>query len=100
MLERQNRQAVGKDAHDNRRHAIQQIRRIAHDEGRGATAKFCKIDGAKKADGYADQHCQQKQLGAADNGVRHATSGLAHGCRKLGKEAPTHRSPAMENQIA
>src|SRR5713226_5217356 len=100
MFERQNREAVGEDADDNRGHAVQQISRIAHDEGGGGAAKFRKVDGAEKTDRYADQRGQQKQLGAAEDGVGHAPARFAYRSRQLGKEAPANGSSAMEDQIA
>ena len=99
MLERQNGKTVSEDPDDNRGHTVQQISRIAHDEGGGGAAKLRKIDGAEKADRHAHEHRQHKQLSAADNGVGHTTAGFAHRGGQLGKEVPAHGSPAVDDQV-
>src|SRR2546429_8588278 len=68
-------------------------------EGGGGAAKLRKIDGAEKADRHAHEHRQHKQLSAADNGVGHTTAGFAHRGGQLGKEAPAHGSPAVDDQV-
>src|SRR5689334_3998228 len=97
MLERKDREAEGEDADDDRGDAIEQVCRIADDKGGGVATEFCKINGAKKPDRYPDQCRQQKQLGAADDGVGHSAAGFAYRCREFGKEVPVHGISTMKN---
>src|SRR5207244_12823613 len=98
MLERQNGKTVSEDPDDNRGHTVQQISRIAHDEGGGGAAKLRKIDGAEKADRHAHEHRQHKQLSAADNVVGHTTAWLTPRRGPLGKGVPAKRRLAVDDE--
>ncbi len=60
MLEGEDYQAVRKDADDNGRDAVEQVRGITDDEGGSAAAEFRQIDGAEESDGNADEGSEQE----------------------------------------
>src|SRR5713101_2914365 len=100
MLERKNDEGIGKNADDDRRRAVQQVRGVTHDKSGGRAAEFREINGTKESDGNADERSEQKHLPAADDGVGHATAGFADGRRQLGKEVPTDRYSAVIDKVA
>src|SRR5215470_3718178 len=100
MLERKDSQGVGKNADDDRRHAVQQVRSITHDKSHGAAAEFREIDGTQESDGYADERGEQKQLPAAEDGVGHAAAGFPDRRRQLGKEVPVDRCSSANDEVA
>ena len=100
MLERKDHEAIGENADDDGGHAVEQIRGVTHNEGHGAPAEFGQVDRPQEADGNTDQRGQEKQLGAADDGVGHAAACFAHGSRQFREEIPVDGRAAMVDEIA
>src|SRR5258707_883685 len=100
MLERQHQQRVGKDPDYDRRHAIQQVRGVAHHERNFRAAEFREIDPAEKSYRNANQRSKQEQLGAAYDRIGHAAAGLAHLSRQFGEEIPVNRISTVVDEIS
>ena len=90
---------VSKDADDDRRHAVQQIRRITNNKRDGTAAKFGQIHPAQQSDGNTKKGRQQQKFSGAYDRVGHATARLSDGLRQLGEKIPVHIFTAMIGQI-
>src|SRR5947208_16928397 len=99
LPERMNDQAVSKNADDDGRHTVEQVRSITDNKSDGAATEFGKIDGAKKSDGNTKEGSKQKHLGAAEDGVGHAAAGFTDGNGQFGEEIPVDGSSAMNSEI-
>src|SRR5437016_5406241 len=100
VLERVNDKAVSKNTDDDGGHAVEQVRSIADNKSDGTAAKFRKIDGAKESDGNTHERSEQEQLGAAENGVGQAATGLADGRWQLSEKIPINGSATMINEVS
>src|SRR5205807_825 len=95
LPERMNDQAVSKNADDDGRHTVEQVRSITDNKSDGAATEFGKIDGAKKSDRNTKEGSKQQHLGAAEDGVGHAAAGFTNGNGQFGEEIPVDGSAAM-----
>src|SRR5260370_7183388 len=58
------------------------------------------MNGAEETIRTTNQESEEKEFGAANDGVGHAAAGLANGNRQFGKKAPAHGGSAMINKVA
>src|SRR3984957_8331048 len=100
VLERKDDERVGEDADDDRWDAVEQVGGVADDERDGTGAELRKINRAEEADGHTDYGGEKEKLGAADDGVGHATAGFADGSWELCEEVPVDRSAAVIDEVA
>ena len=100
VLEGEHDERVGEDADDDGGDAVEQVGGVADDESDGAGAEFREIDGAEKTDRHADERGEEKELGAANDGVGHAAAGFTDGSGELGEEVPVDGSTAVIDEIA
>src|SRR5713226_2352305 len=100
MLERQHHYAVRKNPDYDRRHAIQQVRRIPHHKRHFAAAELRQVNRPQKANRHAQQRSDQQHLCAAHNRIGHPAAGLSHRLRQLREEAPVDRRSTMIDKVS
>ena len=99
-MHRHDRHGISENPDDNRGHAVQHIRRVAHDKGHRLAAKLSQVDSAQQPDGDAEQRAQQQKLAGPDDRVGHASAGFADGRGQLGEEIPVHILAAVIDEVA
>src|SRR6266852_3407729 len=97
MLERMDDKDESKNADDDGRNTVEQVRSVTDDKSDGPAAEFRKIDGAKESDGNADYRREQKQLPAANDSVGHAAAGLTDMSGQFDEEVQSDGSSAVIN---
>ena len=60
MLERQDDQAVGKDADHDRGNSVEQVRGVTHNEGGRTAAKLRQINGAEEPDRHPKERSEHE----------------------------------------
>src|SRR5690242_9629069 len=100
MLERKNGHGVSKNADNDGRDTVEQVRGITHDESGGPPTELGEIDGPQESDGHAKEGSEQKQLSAADDGIGHAAAGFTHRNGQLGEEVPTDGDSPVIDEIS
>src|SRR5262249_34328163 len=99
MFHRDDDEGVGKDSHNNRRYAIQQVRRIPDNECPGGSSELCQIDAADKPNWDADQTRKTQQFGTSKNRIGKSTACFPNWSRQFCKEVPIQRSSALPHEV-
>src|SRR5437588_9450457 len=87
MLDEHHQRIDGNADHDGR-NAVEHVGGEAHDVAGGVAAVLSEIDAGAHTQRYANEGSDTHDHGSADNGVSHASPGLAHRLGNPGEESP------------